>query len=202
MNRHQGKMRSPATAIAVVALFFSLAGTGIAASHYFITSVAQIKPSVVAQLRGSRGPVGATGPQGPVGATGATGETGATGAQGAAGPTGATGAVGPQGPSGFGGLEYIGGTGVVLRSKGATATVTVTCPEGTHVVGGWLEVEQQLGGTLVNPDVSPTEISERGFYVPGGPRSSVGFERSWGFLVTDLSTGVYTVTPNAQCAEF
>ena len=43
MKRH--KMCSPATLIASVALFFSLAGTGIAASHYLITSVHQIKPA-------------------------------------------------------------------------------------------------------------------------------------------------------------
>jgi hypothetical protein len=37
---------SPTTIIACLALFFSLAGTGIAASPYIITSTSQIKPSV------------------------------------------------------------------------------------------------------------------------------------------------------------
>jgi hypothetical protein len=37
---------SPTTIIACLALFFSLAGTGIAASRYIITSTSQIKPSV------------------------------------------------------------------------------------------------------------------------------------------------------------
>lgn len=36
--------------ISCVALFFSLAGTGIAASHYLITNVSQIKPTVRALL--------------------------------------------------------------------------------------------------------------------------------------------------------
>jgi hypothetical protein len=52
---------SAATIIACVALFFSLSGAGIAASHYLISSVSQIKPSVRAALRGSAGPQGAPG---------------------------------------------------------------------------------------------------------------------------------------------
>jgi hypothetical protein len=59
---------SPTVVIASVALFFSLAGTGIAASRYLITSKSQIAPSVLRQLR-PRGPIG---PAGPNGATGST----------------------------------------------------------------------------------------------------------------------------------
>ena len=44
------KTISPATVISCVALFFSLAGTGIAASRYLITSASQIKPTVRAAL--------------------------------------------------------------------------------------------------------------------------------------------------------
>ena len=42
---------SPATIIASVALFFSLTGAGLAASHYLITSTRQIAPNVLRQLR-------------------------------------------------------------------------------------------------------------------------------------------------------
>ena len=62
--------------IACVALFFSLAGTGIAAQHYLITSLSQIKPSIRHQLRGKRGPRGRIGPRGQQGPQGIQGEPG------------------------------------------------------------------------------------------------------------------------------
>jgi hypothetical protein len=76
---------SPGTAIALVALFFALGGTAIAAHHYLITSTKQIKPSVLKKLKLP-------------GANGATGARGANGAPGPQGPQGAPGAQGPQGP--------------------------------------------------------------------------------------------------------
>ncbi len=59
--------------VAWLALFFSLAGTGLAASRYIITSTSQIKPSVRRALRGEQGAPGA---QGPTGASGVAGPTG------------------------------------------------------------------------------------------------------------------------------
>ena len=56
--------------VAIVALCFSMTGTGIAASHYIISSTSQIKPSVRHALRGaagSQGPIGIQGIQGPIG---------------------------------------------------------------------------------------------------------------------------------------
>ena len=69
---------SAATAIAVVALVFAMSGTALATS-YVITSIHQIKPSVVRQLRGKTGPQGPYGPQGPQGKTGAQGNQGPSG---------------------------------------------------------------------------------------------------------------------------
>ena len=39
---------SPGTAIALLALFFAMGGTAIAAHHYLITKTSQIKPSSTA----------------------------------------------------------------------------------------------------------------------------------------------------------
>jgi len=51
MEGRKPRRPSPAMAVAVVALIFAMAGTGIAASRYLITSASQIKPSVRQQLR-------------------------------------------------------------------------------------------------------------------------------------------------------
>lgn len=67
--------------VACLALFVALTGTGIAASHYLVTSTKQIKPSVLRALHGKRGPEGPAGP---------TGFAGAPGARGPAGPEGGT----------------------------------------------------------------------------------------------------------------
>ena len=50
------KRPSAALIVAGAALFVSVASTGAAATHYLITSTNQIKPSVLAQLRGRPGP--------------------------------------------------------------------------------------------------------------------------------------------------
>lgn len=73
------KRISPATAISLVALFFSITGAGIAASHYVITSTSQIRPSVLKTLRGERGPRGLIGRQGLQGSQGPAGATGPSG---------------------------------------------------------------------------------------------------------------------------
>jgi len=78
-------------AIALTALVFAMTGTGVAASHYVITSTSQIKPSVLRKLRGTAGRAGPIGPVGPRGLTGAQGLPGSTGAPGAPGAPGARG---------------------------------------------------------------------------------------------------------------
>jgi hypothetical protein len=76
-----------ANVAATLALVFSMGGGALAASHYLITSTAQIMPSVLRAMRAG----------GTAGAKGATGATGAKGAAGAPGTSGARGATGPTG---------------------------------------------------------------------------------------------------------
>jgi hypothetical protein len=69
---------TPATAISLAALFFSLTGAGMGAGHYLITSTSQIKPSVRQQLRGKQGPRGLRGLVGPAGTPGVAGAASAS----------------------------------------------------------------------------------------------------------------------------
>jgi hypothetical protein len=57
MRRHL----SYANIAATLALVFSMSTGALAASHYLITSTAQIKPSVLRSLRGHEGPPGPRG---------------------------------------------------------------------------------------------------------------------------------------------
>jgi Collagen triple helix repeat (20 copies) len=91
-----------------LALVFAMSGGAYAAKKYLITSTKQIKPSVLAQLKGASGKNGAaglagtagpTGPTGPAGLGGAKGETGTAGAKGEAGAAGAKGETGANGTS-------------------------------------------------------------------------------------------------------
>jgi hypothetical protein len=189
LRRRETKVRPPATIIAVVALFFSLAGTGIAANHYLITSASQIKPSVLRQLEGkpgARGLIGAVGARGPRGLPGATGSAGPRGVQ---GDPGAAGPQGPQGPPGQQGLPGI--TGYLSNSSPGTVEVGVTeglkcywagprAPDpGWRVVGGGASLSQANldAGVAVSesfPDPSEPVIWDVQFSAPHGVPDPTG----------------------------
>ena len=114
---------SPTMVIACLALFFSLTGASIAASHYLITSTSQIKPSVISKLRGNRGPQGNRGSQG------------VQGIQGSQGVTGATGAKGATGSSGIANITEVQGADLSLGSGYYGAPPIASCPSGYVVVG-------------------------------------------------------------------
>ncbi len=162
------KRMSYANVVATLALFFALSGgAAYAASHYLITSTKQIKPSVLASLKGKPGPAGANGAQGPAGPAGAAGAAGAKGENGAAG------GQGPQGNNGTsattksfagkktngsekcenGGVEVTSASGVSLVCSGTNGKTgfTKTLPEGETETGTWAVgafEESAVSGTL------------------------------------------------------
>ena len=103
---------TPTIAIALLALFFALGGTAVAAKHYLITSTSQIKPSVLNKLKGNAGPQGAQGAQGP---------------QGLQGPQGAA------GPSNLSALTSVTSAEVEVPT-GEVKGVSAFCPAGSHAV--------------------------------------------------------------------
>ena len=112
------KRPSSTLIVAALAVFVSIGGTGIAASHYLISSTKQISPSVLKKLEKA----GPQGPQGKPGAVGATGATGATGSTGAAGTSGIT---------------NIMDVSAENASDGpGTLTATASCPVGYAAIGG------------------------------------------------------------------
>jgi hypothetical protein len=125
---------NPATAIASVALFFSLGGGAGAAALHFINGASitphsitlrQLSPQAIAALKGSSGAAGSQGsqgPQGPAGSQGAAGATGQAGADALAAP-----ATGSQ--------EVIETTSITLQPNSGGGSST-ECPSGYVATGG------------------------------------------------------------------
>jgi hypothetical protein len=153
---------SPAVAISLVALFFSMTGAGFAASRYIITSTSQIKPSVRHALKGHRGP---RGPQGTAGATGATGATGAQGIPGAPGPAGTFGHVAHV----FG--PYVTVCGTTDECDLTTTTSIVDCPLGTTVTGGGMNIADKPPNDLTTETSQPFGNSWEVTVTNNGPTS-------------------------------
>jgi hypothetical protein len=130
---------SPALVLSIIAVALSLGGTAMA-GKYLITKPSQIKPSVLRQLEGDRGPRGLQGPQG---------LPGQQGPQGAAGAPGAKGADGPPGPTALANLTRVS-AGKELCSNDITCAwdwVIVDCPAGMRAISG--------GGDIWNPALIP-----------------------------------------------
>jgi hypothetical protein len=99
--RALGARLSYANVAATLALVFSMTTGAVAASRYLITSTRQIKPSVLAKLRGA----GTPGPRGLPGAEGRAGPDGKPGPEGTPGPEGKAGPEGKPGPEGKAGAS-------------------------------------------------------------------------------------------------
>jgi hypothetical protein len=146
--------------IAIVALFFALAGSAVAAQHYIITSTKQIKPTVLHQLKGNSGP---TGPQGAQGAQGPQGPLGPQGPQGAAGGTGARGPAGPQSLS----LTESDGSLTDLPPNTLTS-IGVACPAGdVAIAGGWQPNDVAATSDLVQSDAGVDNVNTSSGLVAG-----------------------------------
>jgi hypothetical protein len=157
---------TPATIIAVVALFVALGGTAVAANRYLITSTSQIKPSVLKELRGHAGATG------PTGATGLAGSAGATGAPGPAGVTGETGATGKEGAPGKGeqGPPGASGTSIVARARsaGAVSSATETLTADPLTDATWTQGANELDQLVLQFKVTVPAEAECTHKVGGG----------------------------------
>lgn len=149
-----------ANVVATLALFLAMGGgAAYAASHYLITSTRQIKPSVLAQLKGKAGAAGAAGAQGAQGAQGPQGAPGGPGTNGTDGKDGANGVsvetaafAGVKAPCQAGGLEVKSAspTALVCNGKegkegkqgkeGEPWTAGGTLPEGKSETGTWSNI--------------------------------------------------------------
>jgi len=127
---------SAPTVLALLALFFALGGTAIAAKHYLITSTSQIKPSVLKQLQGKAGPPGPGGPAGPAGVNGAIGLPGPQGKE------------GPPGPINLSRLHPAISEEVPVPADAKYHGYLFTCLKGQHVITGGAVAGHSLVGSF------------------------------------------------------
>ncbi len=142
---------SPTSIIAVLALFFALGGTAIAAHHYLITNSKQIKPSVLKKLKGKAGKNGTNGKNGTDGTNGTNGSPGAAGAS-----------------NGY--TNQYPGPGAYIALEGTPWVVSLlSLPAGKYVVQADVHLEQLIPpGSRVTcdlvgantPDESISDIGE------------------------------------------
>jgi hypothetical protein len=129
---------SYANVVATLALLFAMSGGALAASKFIITSTKQIKPSVLAQLKGKNGKNGAAGAQGPAGPAGSAGP------QGLVGPAGKDGASGNNGvgasTAAFAGAQHGCKEGGVEVKSASAPTFLCNGEKGTNGQTGFTEM--------------------------------------------------------------
>jgi hypothetical protein len=200
---------SPSMAVACIALFVALGGTGYSAS-LVTAGRATNTASGSRGPRGRRGPRGATGPKGSRGSAGRAGGTGPTGPTGGPGPAGSpgpvglaggpgpagptggpgpTGATGPSGPTGLSGLANVTEVSSDFTAAATTQTSgTVTCPSGQNVLSG---------GALANTYDTSVSINSSAPYAS----SAGGLVDSWDVYLNNPTTDPVAFTVYAICAD-
>jgi len=109
LSRVRGSL-SYANITATLALVFAMSGGAFAATHYLLTSTAQINPKVLKALKGKTGragPAGEAGPTGETGPEGPAGDDGDTGAQGKEGSPWTAGGTLPSGKTETGTWAFV-----------------------------------------------------------------------------------------------
>jgi hypothetical protein len=135
-----------ANVAATLAVLFAMTGGALAASKYVITSTKQIKPSVLAQIKGKNGAPGkdgAPGAQGPAGLAGAQGTKGANGSNGVNGSNGTDGKAGTTGPKGTTGANGVTGASGATGPTGQSG-FTEVLPSGKTETGVWSASRKNL----------------------------------------------------------
>ncbi len=156
-----------ANVVATFALMFAMTGGAYAASKFLITSTKQIKPSVLASLKGKAGPAGANG---------VNGAAGPAGPQGPAGPAGA-GSPGPEGKAGAAGESVTLGTAKVGKKAGECEAGGTTVSVG----GNANAVCNGKNGTTGFTDTLPEGKTEKGSWGVSGITANLGFAGNQGF---------------------
>jgi hypothetical protein len=209
-RRRRLRVPSPALIVAMIALFVSLTGTGMAAKAFLTGGdiidgsltgkdikqgsilKADLKKGVIPKLSAARGARGATGPQGPGGPQGPQGPGGPQG------PQGAQGGPGPQGPPGPSNGYEQKLSAAVNGTSGVNRTLTLSnLPAGAYAIFG-----KALIGTTAG-----TARSSAQCVLTAGATSDLSFERLddgfYGHVNTHLvHTFASTGTVTMACTVF
>ena len=154
------KRTTYANVVATIALLFAMSGGAYAASRILITSTKQIKPSVLAQLKGKAGAAGKAGAQGAAGAAGPQGPQGPAGANGTNGADGASVSASNEAPGAHckaGGSKFVAGATTTYACNGENGTTgfTSTLPSGKTETGNWSAQPTTEQATNETPQAVP-----------------------------------------------